>query len=99
MIAGNAAISMAGNAAGQIKDKGFKDFDFVDMAIDGAIGAVAGKAGGRGANYGNAKAAMSLGKQVTKRVVSAATHGKLTKTVFKKSVSNYLKNMCAIGGV
>lgn len=48
-MAGNAAISMAGNATNQvIMNKGFDNFDFGDMLADGLIGGVAGAAGGRG---------------------------------------------------
>jgi len=38
-IAGNAAISMAGNATDQvIKNKGFRNFDARSMVVDGANG-------------------------------------------------------------
>ena len=49
MVAGNAAISMAENAADQvIENKGFNNFDVGDMLIDGAIGGVSGALGGAG---------------------------------------------------
>ena len=72
-IVGNAVISMASNAASQVnsivkdEDKTLKDFDVGDMLFDGAVGAVTGLAGGRGASYGNAGGIMQAGKQLFKR--------------------------------
>ena len=70
-IVGGAAIAMAGNAAQQGIDiaTGKKnEFSAGDMFIDGAIGAICGLAGGSGASQGNAKTAVTLGKQLTKRI-------------------------------
>ena len=62
---------MAGNAAQQGIDiaKGKRTaFDTGEMLIDGAIGAVCGLAGGSGASQGNSKTAVTLGKQLSKRI-------------------------------
>ena len=89
-ILGNAAIAMSGNATNQvIKNDGFKEFNWGDMLIDGAIGALAGAAGGKGASRGNAKSAMSLGKQLTKRIV---------KGEIRAGLAYYSKNMMTQGG-
>lgn len=90
-IAGNAAISMAGNAANQIhKNHGFKKFDLGDKLIDGAIGAFAGAVGGASASRGNARSAMTLGKQLTKRIINTGEIG--------RAISYYSKNMMIEGG-
>lgn len=65
-IAGNAAISAAGNATKQVLNKGFDDFDVGDMIIDG----VAGGIGGRG--MGNAVNLNTLNTRLTKRVLSGS---------------------------
>ncbi len=65
-IAGNAAISMAGNATRQVI-KG-DDFDVVDMLIDGVAGGIAGGIGGRG--MGKAVNLKTLNTRLTKRVLS-----------------------------
>ena len=91
-IAGNAAISMAGNAVDQIiENKGFDNFDYVDMAIDGIIGAFAGAVGGRGmGNYSNIE---TLNNNLTKKVISgswtavkqgAKYYFSQTKTLYKR---------------
>ena len=70
-VVGNAAISMAGNATNQvIKNEGFDNFDVGDMLLDGAIGAIAGRVGGKGmGKYVNLK---TLNKNLTKKVVSGS---------------------------
>ena len=65
IVAGNAAISMAENAANQIiENEGFANFDIGDMLIDGAIGGISGAIGGAGKGT---KHLMNLGKQTVKR--------------------------------
>ena len=72
MVAGNAAISMAENAADQvIENKGFNNFDVGDMLIDGAIGGVSGALGGAGKGT---KHLTNLGKQTVKRTFNATTN-------------------------
>ena len=72
MVAGNAAISMAENAADQvIENKGFNNFDVGDMLIDGAIGGVSGALGGTGKGM---KHLTNLGKQTVKRTFNATTN-------------------------
>ena len=72
IVAGNAAISMAENAANQvIENKGFNNFDVGDMLIDGAIGGVSGALGGAGKGT---KHLTNLGKQTVKRTFNATTH-------------------------
>ena len=72
MVAGNAAISMAENAADQvIENKGFNNFDVGDMLIDGAIGGVSGALGGTGKGT---KHLTNLGKQTVKRTFNATTN-------------------------
>ena len=72
MVAGNAAISMAENAANQvIENKGFNNFDVGDMLIDGAIGGVSGALGGAGKGT---KHLTNLGKQTVKRTFNATTN-------------------------
>ena len=72
MVAGNAAISMAENAADQvIENKGFNNFDVGDMLIEGAIGGVSGALGGTGKGT---KHLTNLGKQTVKRTFNATTN-------------------------
>ena len=83
-IVGGAAIAMAGNAAQQGIDiaKGKRTaFDTGEMLIDGAIGAVCGLAGGSGASQGNSKTAVTLGKQLSKRIFKTGE----VKKAFAKS--------------
>lgn len=82
-VAGNAAISMAGNATNQvIKNKGFDNFDVGDMLIDGAIGAIAGRVGGKGmGKFANLK---TLNKNLTKKVISGS------KETVKQGVRYYV---------
>ena len=90
-IAGNAGIAMAQNAADQIiKNQGFDNFDTCDMFIDGAIGAFVGAAGGSGASKGNVKSAMSLGRQLSRRICNTGEIG--------LAFSYYAKNMMTEGG-
>ncbi len=75
---------MAGNAAQQGIDiaKGKRTaFDTGEMLIDGAIGAVCGLAGGSGASQGNSKTAVTLGKQLSKRIFKTGE----VKKAFAKS--------------
>lgn len=51
------------------------------MLIDGAIGAVCGLAGGSGASQGNSKTAVTLGKQLSKRIFKTGE----VKKAFAKS--------------
>jgi len=82
-IAGNAAISMAGNAANQvIKNNGFDNFDVVDMVVDGAIGAASGAVGGRG--MGKSANIKTLNKRLTKKVLTGS------KETIKKGVKYYV---------
>ena len=82
-VAGNAAISMAGNATNQvIKNKGFDNFDVGDMLLDGAIGAIAGRVGGKGmGKFANLK---TLNKNLTKKVISGS------KETVKQGVRYYV---------
>ena len=82
-VVGNAAISMAGNATNQvIKNEGFDNFDVGDMLLDGAIGAIAGRVGGKGmGKYVNLK---TLNKNLTKQVVSGS------KETIKQGVQYYV---------
>ena len=69
---GSGVLSMAENAIDQVEDiakdkTNKKKFSVGSMLIDGAIGAVAGAAGGNGASYGNAKSINQAGKQLLKR--------------------------------
>ena len=91
-VVGNAVVSMAGNVRNQVaKNKGFNGFDLGDMLLDGAIGAVAGLAGGSGA--GN-KGLTRLGKQSLKRAGSALKHKGVRVAVkeFVKGMAYYGKN-------
>ncbi|MGM9646446.1 MAG: RHS repeat-associated core domain-containing protein, partial [Eubacteriales bacterium] len=78
-VVGGATIAMAGNAIQQGIDysQGEREtFSVGEMLLDGAIGAVSGLAGGSGASQGNSKTAMTLGKQLTKRVFQKKEIGK-----------------------
>ena len=82
-VVGNAAISMAGNAANQvIENGGFEDFDAVDMLVDGAAGAVSGAIGGSG--MGKAVNIRTLNRNLTKKVFYGTTD------VAKKGVRYYV---------
>jgi len=90
-ILGNAAISAAGNLANQsIHDRGFKNIDWKDVAVDGMIGAISGAIGGRGASYGNSKSAMSMGSQLVRRVTRTKEIG--------KAIAYYGKSMRTTAG-
>lgn len=82
-VVGNAAISMAVNATNQvIKNKGFDNFDVGDMLIDGVIGAIAGRVGGKGmGKFANLK---TLNKNLTKKVISGS------KEAVKQGVRYYV---------
>lgn len=87
-IVGGAAIAMAGNAAQQgidIANGKRTAFDTGEMLIDGAIGSVCGLAGGAGASQGNSKTAVTLGKQLSKRIFKTGE--------VKKAFAYYGKNM------
>ena len=92
MIAGNAGISMAENAANQIiSNNGFDKFDVGDMMVDGVIGGIAGGIGGAGKGT---KHLNNLGKQTVKRTVNT-TANKGFRAGFKeagKAFSYYAKN-------
>ena len=97
-IAGNAAISMAGNATNQvIKNKGFTNFDVGDMLIDGAIGGIAGAVGGRG--MGKAVKFGTLNSNLTRKVFSGSSKAFIKGTKYYVSqtarlyVSKLLKPM------
>ncbi len=100
MIAGNAAISMAENATGQIvSNKGLKGFDVADMLFDGATGAISGAIGGPGKGT---KHLMNLGKGTVKRSVNTTVKKgaklgiKETRKAFKyyaKSTKAYYKGV------
>ena len=92
MIAGNAGISMVGNAVNQMIDnQGLKNFDIDSMLFDGAIGAVAGALGGKG--KGN-KNLMNLGKQTINRTFNVTKHRGLSAgfAEMTKAFSYYTKN-------
>ncbi len=98
MAVGNAAISIAENTVNQVvENKGFNNFDVVDMLIDGAIGGVSGAIGGVG--KGN-KHLNQLGKQTVKRTYNATTHSGLKAGLkeagkafvyYGKNTKNYYK--------
>lgn len=95
-IVGNAAISMASNAATQvIENKGFSNFDAGSMFVDGAIGAAAGAIGGK--EFGS-KHLNTLGKQATKRTVNALTNKGIQVAISeaKKAASYYIKNSATL---
>ena len=87
-VVGGAAIAMAGNATQQaidiVQDEK-ESFNTKEMLISGATGAVCGFIGGAGASQGNSKTAITLGRQVTKRV--------FVKHELSKGLSYYGKNM------
>ena len=72
MALGNAAISMAQNAADQvIENEGFENFDVGDMLYDGVVGGTIGAMGGPGKG---SKHLTNLGKQTMKRTFNEASH-------------------------
>ena len=87
-IAGNAAISMAGNAINQI---GNKKFDVGDMVYDGVVGGVSGAIGGAGIG---GKSITHLENQIVKRTYRAAIHEGIEEgeEEFVKATRYYLKN-------
>ena len=93
-IAGNAAISMAGNAADQvIKNGGFENFDVDDMLMDGAIGGLSGVIGGKGANGKNLRGIYKRSTEVLKTAVSPK---KIAMYTAKKVIVKQ-KAMVAVG--
>jgi len=87
-VAGGSVIAMGGNALQQGVDiaTGEKDaFSVGEMLVDGAIGAICGFAGGSGASQGNSKSAMTLGKQLSRRIINTGE--------WKKSFAYYGKSM------
>ena len=87
-IVGGAAVAMSGNAIQQGIDiaTGKRNaFSAGEMIADGIIGAVCGLAGGSGAGQGNSKTAVTLGKQLTKRIFKTGE--------VKKAFAYYGKNM------
>ncbi len=92
IIAGNAAISMAGNAANQIvSNKGLSNFNAGDMALDGVVGGASGALGGAGKGSKNL---MNLGKQTVKRTVNTLEHSGVKAAVknLPKVASYYAKS-------
>ncbi len=88
-IAGNAAISMAGNATNQVvKNNGFNNFDVGDMVIDGIIGGVAGAAGGSG--MGKSANISTLNRNLTKKVFSGSTQVARQGAKYYLSQTKYL---------
>ncbi len=89
-VAVNSAASMASNATGQLIS-GQDDFDWDSMLIDGAIGAVAGLAGGAGA--GN-KGLTKIGMKTIRRTTNALTHKGVNAAieVFRKGISYFGEN-------
>ncbi len=83
-IAGNAAISSIQETTHQLFDD-TAGVNLVDIAVNTVGGAISGVAGGAGASLGNSKTAMTLGKQLTKRVFGRGEWG--------KAFSYYFKNM------
>ena len=85
-VVGNACISMADDATTQIiENEGFDNFNVGSIFLSGLIGGTIGLIGGKGASFGNAKTAHTLGKQLTKRV--------FIKHEIKKGFRYYAKNM------
>ena len=92
VIAGNAAISMAENAINQvIENKGFKNFDAVDMLIDGTISGAFGAMGGAGKG---SKHLTKLGTQSIKRSFNALKYSGLKSGLAesRKALTYYQKN-------
>mgnify|MGYP002515998197 CR=1 FL=1 len=92
VIAGNAAISMAENAINQvIENKGFKNFDAVDMLIDGTISGAFGAMGGAGKG---SKHLTKLGTQSIKRSFNALKCSGLKSGLAesRKALAYYQKN-------
>ncbi|MGI6745669.1 MAG: hypothetical protein ACOX45_05935 [Acutalibacteraceae bacterium] len=86
-IAGNAAISMAGNATDQvIKNKGFRNYDARSMVVDGAIGGVSGAIGGKGANGKALSAAWNSAQKGISREMRRANVKYATKQIAKLSL-------------
>ena len=68
-IVGNAAISMASNAGQQVNhiiQGDSEEFDVGSMVFDGAVGAVAGALGGKGASNGNTAGIKASGNKLLK---------------------------------
>ena len=91
-ILGNAAISMAQNAANQAIDNGgLKNFDVGDMVIDGFIGGISAIPGGKGMQ--NTVKLDTLNKRLTKKLFSGSAqvakqgikyYYSQTKTLYKE---------------
>ena len=92
MALGNAAVSMAENAAGQIKEnKGLNNFNVKSMLVDGAIGGVSGLMGGGGRGT---RHLMNLGKQTVKRTANTISHRGIVSGIKEagKALAYYGKN-------
>ena len=94
-VAGNAALSMATNASGQLKEMSKnpnKKFSVGSLVTDGIIGGVAGLAGGKGVG---GKHFDKLGAKVITRPLNAMKHGKWGKVASEasKATSYYIKNV------
>ena len=91
-VFGSAAISMASNAAGQIKnivtdETGETTFDVGDMMFDGAVAAVTALWGKNGASHGNAGGINASWKQLFKKGLSNAN----ARSYFYKTAHNSSK--------
>ena len=95
MIAGNAAIGVAGSSIEQTIGYVKGDIDTIDIGdivIEGAIGAVSGAVGGKG--FGS-KHVKNMGKNATKRVASAYTNKgyDAAKAECQKASAYYVKSV------
>ena len=91
-IAGNAAISMAGNAANQvIENDGFENFDVEEMLLDGVAGGISGAIGGKG--MGKAVNIRTLNRNLTRKLLNGTkeTAKKATKYYVSQTKSVYAK--------
>ena len=92
MIAGNAAISMAEDAANQIiNNEGFNNFNVGKTIIAGVDGAISGAIGGKG---NGSKHLTNLGTQAINRVVNTTAHNGIKAGLSEaaKALAYYGKN-------
>lgn len=95
MIAGNAVISMAENAANQVSANGGVknlNLDIGDIIFDGVVGGIMGAIGGPGKG---SKHYTNLGKQVVRRTFDALSHDGIQAGIREagKAFAYYGKNM------